>query len=234
MSKTRIVEAVKNLDGESMKLLLKANPSLVTVTDRQGRNLLHLACSASCEMLKVSESAPVSIVGFLLDRGLDIDTPVGRDACTALFFAVARARNPTLVKVLLKRGAKVTAAPGGGLFAAGWWGDIQNLDLLIRAGAQIDNVVTEGRQRATPFLACWCWKRFEAAKFLALKGANVNVQDEKGRTALHHAIEKEFDPTLLRWLVQHGASPDIEDDAGVSARLKASRKKDKRFHEALQ
>jgi ankyrin repeat protein len=234
MSKTRIIEAVKNLDLKSVKSLLKATPSLLTVTDRQGRNLLHLACSASCEKLKVSEAAPASIVNFLLDRGLDIDTPVGCDACTALFFAVARARNPTLVRVLLKRGAKVTAAPGGGLFAAGWWGDIQNLDLLIRAGAQIDIVVTEGAQTGTPFLACWCWRRFEAAKFLALKGANLNIQDQKGRTALHHGIEKEFDPTLLKWLIQHGASVDIEDDDGVSASLKASRKKDKRFHKALQ
>ncbi len=112
--------------------------------------------------------------------------------------------------------------------AASWWDDTKNLDLLIRAGAQIDIVVG-----VTPFLACWCWKKFEAAKFLAMKGANVNYQDQKGKTALHHGIEKEFDPTLLKWLVQHGASPDIEDRSGASARFKASRKRDKRFFAAL-
>jgi hypothetical protein len=31
-----------------------------------------------------------------------------------------------------------------------------------------------------------CWKRFEAARFLALRGADVNFQDLKGRTALRH------------------------------------------------
>jgi ankyrin repeat protein len=170
---------------------------------------------------------------FLLDRGLEIDVAVGADACTALFFAVARARNQTLIKLLLKRGANATSAPGGGLFAAGWWEDLENLELLIRAGAPIDNVHTENSQTSTPFLACWCWKRFDAAKFLALKGANVNFQDHKGRTALHHGLEKEFDPSLLKWLVQHGASPDIAAHDGISARLKASRKRDKRFHEAL-
>ena len=51
----------------------------------------------------------------------------------------------------------------------------------------------------------------------ALKGANVNVQDKRGRTALHIGIEKEFDPALLKWLVKHGASPDIPDREGMTA-----------------
>jgi ankyrin repeat protein len=198
------------------------------VADRQGRNLLHLACSASCTKLNVSDTAQARFVDDLLRRGFEIDLPVGRDACTALFFAVARARNPKLVKLLIRRGANVESAPGGGLFAAGWWNDVANLNLLIRAGARIDSVAG-----VTPFLASWCWKKFEAAKFLALKGANVNYQDAKGKTALHHGVEKEFAPALLKWLVQHGASPDIKDRDGVSARLKASRKRDKRFLAAL-
>jgi hypothetical protein len=46
-------------------------------------------------------------------------------------------------------------------------------------------------------------------------------------------VEKEFDPALIAWLVKHGASPDIEDRDGISARLKASRKRDRKFFEAL-
>jgi ankyrin repeat protein len=102
------------------------------------------------------------------------------------------------------------------------------LDLLIRSGAPIDVVGGE-----TPFLACWKWRKFKAAKFLARKGADVNFQDAKGKTALHHGVQKEFDPSLLTWLVRHGASPDIKDSEGVSARIRASRKRDKRFLEAL-
>ena len=61
----------------------------------------------------------------------------------------------------------------------------------------------------------------------------MNVQDDRGRTALYHGVEKEFDPEILRWLVEHGASPDIADNKGVSPRLKASRKRDPRFLAAL-
>jgi hypothetical protein len=46
------------------------------VTDRQGRNLLHLACSASCKKLKAPESVSVRMVNFLLDRGLDLESPL--------------------------------------------------------------------------------------------------------------------------------------------------------------
>ena len=228
MSKTSMIESVQHLDLKATRKLLQDKPSLLTVTDRQRRNLLHLACSACCEKVGVSEAAQARFADDLLARGFDIDLPVGRDACTALFFAVAHARNPKLVKLLIDRGAKVESAPGGGLFAAGWWDDVASLDLLIRAGARIDIVVG-----VTPFLASWCWKKFEAAKFLALKGADVNYQDAKGKTALYHGVEKEFDPALLKWLVRHGASPDISDRDGLSARLKASRKRDQRFLAAL-
>jgi len=101
--------------------------------------------------------------------------------------------------------------------------------MLVDAGADKEIVVG-----VTPFLACWGWTKFKAAKALALKGANVNVQDKRGRTALHIGIEKEFDPALLKWLVQHGASPDIPDREGVTAREKASRKRDKRYCTAVQ
>jgi ankyrin repeat protein len=227
-SKARLIDAVKALDVASVRAQLDEKPALLAVTDRQGRNLLHLACGGSCDDLEVPESQAARLVNLLLDRGMAIDEPYGRDKCTPLFEAVARGRNPTLVKVLIGRGAHVTSAPGGGLFAAGWWDDVENLEILLDHGARIDVVVG-----VTPFLASWLWRKFEAAKVLARRGANVNYQDQKGKTALHHGIEREYDPSLLGWLVDHGASPDIPDRDGISARLRASRKRDKRFVAAL-
>ncbi len=227
MSKTRIIEAVKNLDLPTTKELLKVKPSLLTVRNHQGRNLLHLACSAKCKELKVPETTASRMVNFLLDCGMDIEEEglSGRDPCKPIWFAVCLGRNLTVVKLLIKRGAKPT-----GLYAAGWWEDIKILDVLIRAGTPIDVVVG-----VTPFLACWCWRKYEAAKFLALQGANVNYQDPRnGKTALHYGIEREFDPALLKWLVKHGASADIEDHDGVTARSKASRKRKKQFLKALE
>ena len=59
------------------------------------------------------------------------------------------------------------------------------------------------------------------------------MDPKSGRTALHYGVEKEVDPAQLAWLVDHGASPDIKDNSGVSARDRASRKRDKRWLAAL-
>ena len=231
MSKTRIIDAVKKLDIDTVRTLLADDPRLVRVTDRRGFNLLHIACCVPCADLGIPESHAAKVVNLLLDEGLDVESklPAKQERCTALFFAVARARNATLIKLLLKRGAQVQNAPGGGLFAAAWYDDVRTLDLLVKAGARVDVVVG-----MTPFLAAWTWKKFEAARFLAQRGANVNFVDPRsGRTALHYGVEKEFDPAQLAWLVDHGASPDIKDKHGVSARDRATRKRDKRWLAAL-
>jgi ankyrin repeat protein len=226
MSKARIQEAVSKLDLSAIRALLQARPSLLAVKDRRGRNLLHLACSASCKDLGVSESSSARMAELLINSGLDAESTLIMDEypCNSVWFAVARGRNPTLVRLLVKRGATPR-----GLFAAGWHDDRKMLELLISLGAAVD----EHAEDETPFLHCWKNGRFEAARALAKLGADVNFQDSKGKTALHYGVRKEFDPALLKALARRGASPDIADHEGVSAKLLASRKRDKRFLKAL-
>jgi hypothetical protein len=89
-------------------------------------------------------------------------------------------------------------APGGGLFAAGWYDDVENLKLLIDAGADVDVVVG-----VTPFLACWHWKKFAAAKYLAKRGADVLFRDPaKHETAYEYGVRRKYDPSLLRWITK--------------------------------
>ena len=226
MSKTRLIEAVKQLDLAEAKRILAAKPELLRVWNDQGRNLMHLACGANCKKLGRPEAAAVRMVEYLADAGLDIEEEglSAKDPCKPIWFATAFGRNASVVKLLLNRGAQPT-----GLYAAGWWDDTHILKLLIDAGADLEVVVG-----VTPFLACWGWGRFKSAKLLASRGANVNVQDKNGRTALHIGIEKEYEPALLKWLVQNGASPDIYDREGVTARRKASRKRNKQFLVAIE
>ena len=226
MSKARILEAVRRLDVDATTALLERQPSLSSVTDRSGRNLLHLACSAPCKDLGVSEAVSARLVNLLLESGLDVDSPLLTNGypCNSVWFAVAKGRNATLVELLVQRGARPC-----GLFAAGWHEDLKIVQLLIDLGAVVDERVEE----ETPFLHCWKNRRLRAARVLLHGGANVNARDAKGKTALHYGVKKGFEPSTLLALVRSGASPDIEDRDGVSPRLLASRKRDKRFLRAL-
>jgi len=105
MSKARLIEAVKHLDIEATRQILDAKPALLQVITPNGRNLLHVACTASCVAHAVPESRAVKMVKMLLDHGVDVDELglSGRDPCPPLFFAVAFGRNPAVVKYLLDR-----------------------------------------------------------------------------------------------------------------------------------
>lgn len=152
MSKAALLDAIRRLDLGTARHLIAATPDLVHATHRDGRNLLHLACSYSPNELGVPPARQIGLVEWLLGLGFAIDEPFGRDACPALFFAVARARNPRLAAFLLAQGASLDATPGHCLFAAAWWNDVKSLRLLLDAGASIDNV-----HGITPFLSAWCW-----------------------------------------------------------------------------
>ena len=83
MSKNRLFEAVRKLDVGTVKTLLEEKPALREVKDPQGRNLLHLACAASCDAAGAPESRGVRLVEFLMeDHGFDprpsFVTPAGK------------------------------------------------------------------------------------------------------------------------------------------------------------
>jgi len=60
--------------------------------------------------------------------------------------------------------------------------------------------------------------RCKAFQLLLNKGANVNLQDSSGRTALTYACQMRCND-IVRILVQNNVDPDIADDKGVSCHL---------------
>ena len=101
---------------------------------------------------------------------------------------------------------------------------------LIEAVKHLDRQETKEILEAKPELLT-VWN--DQGRNLLHRACGANYK-KRGRTALHIGIEKEYDPALLKWLVQHGASPDIADREGITARLKASRKRNKKFFAALR
>jgi len=229
ISKTRMLELVKDCRWKEVRDGLASSPALVSFRDERGRNLLHLCCGAQ---RKGRPAESIRTAEVLLAAGIDIDGAAfteGDWQATPLWYAVARGRNLALARFLLERGS----TPEHCLWAAGFNDDVPAIRLLVEHGATLD-AVAEGQ---TPFLSAIQNSHFRAADALASLGANVDFQDAHGMTALHYMLKKSSAEAHFRMMLGHGARGDIPDRSGKTATEIMARKRTpgfKRMAETLR
>jgi ankyrin repeat protein len=73
------------------------------------------------------------------------------------------------------------------LHVAAVWGDVVAIELLLRAGADIDAI---GDMSRTPLHNAIGQRHLSAAKFLAISGAAIDIVDEFGQTAVQAAASR--------------------------------------------
>src|SRR5688500_5383375 len=191
-------EAALSGNADLLKLLLDAGADAKSVATPDGETVL----------MRAARSGSVDAVRLLLDRGADVNARERYKGQTALMWAASE-RHAPIVKLLLERGAdwrvrsfdretrppKLSAAssispiPRGGFTALMFTareGDLDAGRSMLEAAVDIihgdvDNV--------TPLVAAIMNKRYTLAKFLIDRGADVNVVDAGGRTALYAMID---------------------------------------------
>jgi ankyrin repeat protein len=226
MSKTRLFQAIKALDVDAVAALLDAQPELIRVIDDRRRNPLHFLCSLPADPKTSSRS--LALARRLLDAGLDVNAPAfveGVFQATPLWYAISRGQNLPLARFLLKRGS----TPENSLWAAAFAENLEAIDLLVRSGASLDPVAED----ETPFLGAIKWSRFTAAERLLRHGANVNLQNSKGVTALHMVLKKNSDRKHVVMLLRHGADPTIRSKDGKTPLDLVAKRRDKTYFDLL-
>lgn len=96
-------------------------------------------------------------------------------------------------------------------------GDLGWLGLLYQKGA---NLNLKDREGNTPLILATITRWGEGVTTLIRLKAQVNAQNRLGETALLKAVQAR-DITLAKALLDAGASPDIADNSGISARAAA-------------
>ena len=233
-SKTGLLAMIKALDSRGVAQALQESPELLKYRDERGRNWLHLCCGVEVRGNAQKASDSIKIAETLLEAGIPINHEAfseGKWKATPLWYAIARGRNLRLAEHLLKRGSN----PNYCLFAAAFNRDIAAIRLLVRLGADVDDLsVVDLKENETPFLGAIKWSHFDEAEELLKHGADVNFQDGNGMTALHYMLKKGSDKKHFRMLIAHGARGDLKNKDGVTAAELMRKKRDPDFRKMAE
>jgi ankyrin repeat protein len=218
--------AVRADDLEVVQMLLRAGAD-VKASNRYGVTPLSLAAL----------NGNAVMVGRLLDAGADPEARLAEDQ--TVLMAAARAGNTDVLKVLLTHGARVNTKEGVLGETALMWAALENhagaVKVLVEHGADVDaqSVLTtfpkfkfgDGivaratslpRGGWTPLMYAARQGAIDAARALADAGADLNLTDPNGTSALVEAIiNAHFDVAAV--LVERGADPDAAEVTGMAA-----------------
>jgi ankyrin repeat protein len=191
-------------------------------------------------LIEASRILEHEIIETLLDSGADVNA-VDADGSSALAIVVHEGRNPSLVRLLLERGAATEVAYQGDrtpLAIAASRGRSDLLQILLEHGAGVEAKDSHGRtplatavmrddtgmvaqlvsngadvSSGAPLLTAAAGGQQAMVEVLLDHGADINVQGPDGRTALHEAVYREDEP-FIRFLLQRAADPMIADGNG--------------------
>src|SRR5512143_1462346 len=97
VSKTALITLVKSLRAAEVRAAVAANPTLLEVRDKRGRNWLHIACGVNVAQRKLQPRHSVRTADALLDAGLALESVAFREddgfEATPLWYSVAWGRN---------------------------------------------------------------------------------------------------------------------------------------------
>ncbi|XP_071150149.1 ankyrin repeat domain-containing protein 50-like [Mytilus edulis] len=138
-----------------------------------------------------------------------------RCSWTALHIATFRGFGEEIARLLLEHGANVNLQDGSGdasLHLAARRGDLGTIRFLL-LHTDIDPDLKNKCSR-TAFHITTSRGFEEATRILLEHGANVNLQDEENKTALHGAVLK---IDIVKLLLDHGANVNLQDKCSRTA-----------------
>lgn len=177
------LKAITQGDLAQVNAMLKANPQLARVKNEKGISAVLLA----------AYYRKAEVLAALLATGVELN-----------IFEASATGQTVRVRALFKQDASlVNAYAPDGFFPLGlavFFGHQETFDVLLAAGADV-NAVTRESMKITALHSAVTAQRFEMARELLKRGANVNPsQAENGITPLHEAAANgsiEFAKLLL-------------------------------------
>ena len=202
----------------------RRNTSMVKKLLQAGADPNSVLLKGETVLMTCSRTGSVEAVKSLLAHGADPNVREPWRWQTALMWTIA-GKHSQIAGVLVERRADIHARTRGGftpLMFAAQQGDVESARILVAAGADVNDVTEE---YGSALMVAAAGAHEELAMFLLEQGADPNVADDRGITALHHAVQKglsaltgvRYDqyrvapsnlPELVQALLAKGADPN--------------------------
>lgn len=202
-------------DVAKIKKLIQNNKNFVS--ERDGGALTALQCACAAKMGSSDTKIQKGLrecVEFLLESGADpnITTKTWSHEVDAAYFAVGSGDIERL-KILLDRGADATEA----LRSALWTPRADMWELARARGGRFDKVLSNSKPLLNDLIR---WGQFQPAIWMLQKGADPNIQDADGWTALHQAASR-GNVNMIKAVLAAGGDVDAKDKFGKTPKMVA-------------
>jgi len=181
------------------------NSALITLLLEAHADPNKALLSGETPLMTAVDAGNAEAARLLLAHGADVNARETKGGQDALMWAAAN-REPAIVTLLLAHGADARARSKRGftplLFAA-QQGDVESGRLLLQAGADVNDRSAIDRKTALVVAAASGSRDFCA--LLLDKGANPDLADDGGFTALHYAAMAGNGADIVRALLAQGA-----------------------------
>ncbi|CAH3150822.1 unnamed protein product [Porites lobata] len=146
------------------------------------------------------------ILMFFIENGADINACTADHNCTPLMLAIENGHTNT-VNVLIQYGANVALTDDSGFTALHYacidHGSLEVLRYLFENGADVNACSND---KLTPLMIAAEKGHINALTLLIKFGADADLQDKNGKTALHHAVYgSDVSCEILSCLIEMGA-----------------------------
>jgi ankyrin repeat protein len=187
---------------------LRRNPGLPGLRDAGG--LTALQCCSGSRLGRGNRKLQrrlVQVATLLLDAGANpgARTRSWSDKVEATYFAIS-AGNTDILELLLARGANPTTA----LASAAWQSDDRFCEVCLHYGADLNGATDGSRPLLNEMIR---WGQFRRAMWLLERGADPDLPDERGWTAVHQAASR-GNRRMFRALEEAGGDLSRKDRDG--------------------
>ena len=209
---TPLMLAIENGHTNTVNVLIQYGAN-VALTDDSGFTALHYACI---------DHGSLEVLRYLFENGADVNAC---SSVTPLMMAIENG-HVSAVTFLTERGADVTRTDECG-YKALHYACINNsspevFSCLLEKGADINACLNDGM---TPLMIAAEDSLVNVVTFLIKQGANVDLQDNYGKTALHYALGSlNFSFEILCCLIQKGADVNTGSNEKLTPLMIAAEK----------